>query len=86
MINPERIVVGGDLAAADGTARATREALERSAILSAARDVEVVRGTLGQRAEVLGAVALVLRLRLVAARARGGPDVKSSQREEECTP
>ena len=29
--------------------------------LVAARDVEVVRGTLGQRAEVLGAVALVLR-------------------------
>src|SRR3954454_7636308 len=62
MINTERIVVGGDLAAADELLRGPlREALERSAILSAARDVEVVRGTLGQRAEVLGAVALVLR-------------------------
>jgi predicted NBD/HSP70 family sugar kinase len=52
VINPERIVVGGDLAAADELLLAPlREALERSAIPSAARDVEVVRGT----------VALVLR-------------------------
>jgi predicted NBD/HSP70 family sugar kinase len=62
VINPERIVVGGDLAAADELLLAPlREALERSAIPSAARDVEVVRGTLGERAAVLGAVALVLR-------------------------
>jgi predicted NBD/HSP70 family sugar kinase len=62
LINPERIVVGGDLAAADDLLLAPlREAVERSAIPSAARDVEVVQGTLGQRAEVLGAVALGLR-------------------------
>ena len=62
LINPERIVVGGDLAAAGELLLAPlREALERSAIPSAGRDVEVVQGTLGDRAEVLGAVALVLR-------------------------
>ena len=37
-----------------------RESLRRGAIRSAADDVEVVQGELGERAEVLGAVALVL--------------------------
>ena len=37
-----------------------REAVRRRAVLSAAQDVEIVAGVLGERAEVLGAVALVL--------------------------
>jgi predicted NBD/HSP70 family sugar kinase len=61
LLNPQRVVVGGDLGAA-GELLLTplREALRRGAIRSAADDVEVVGGELGERAEVLGAVALVL--------------------------
>ena len=62
LFNPERIVVGGDLAAAGSLLLdPLREAVRRGAVRSAADDVSVVEGTLGERAEVLGAVALVLR-------------------------
>src|SRR6478609_2524464 len=61
LFNPHRVVVGGDLGAA-GELLLTplRESLLRGAIRSAAEDVTVVQGELGDRAEVLGAVALVL--------------------------
>ena len=62
LFNPRRIVVGGELGAAGELLLAPlRESLRRGAIRSAAEDVEVVQGTLGERAEVLGGVALVLR-------------------------
>ena len=62
LFNPRRIVVGRDLGAAgDVLLGPLRESLRRGAIRSAAEDVEVVEGALGDRAEVLGAVALVLR-------------------------
>lgn len=62
LLNPQRIVVGGDLAATgDLLLEPLAESLRRGAIRSAADDVEVVPGALGDRAEVLGAVALVLR-------------------------
>jgi predicted NBD/HSP70 family sugar kinase len=61
LVNPERIVVGGSLAqAGDTLLDPMRETVQRRAIVSAARDVEVVRGELSERAEMLGAVALVL--------------------------
>ena len=61
LFNPERIVVGGSLGAAgDLLLDPVREAVERAAIPSAADDVEIVLGVLGQRAELLGAVGLVL--------------------------
>src|SRR5439155_8229572 len=61
LFNPERIVVGGDLAAAgEALIAPLRAAIERSAIQSAADDVEIVASTLGERAEVLGATALAL--------------------------
>src|SRR3954447_15528556 len=61
LFNPETIVVGGDLGAAgELLLQPLRESLRRGAIRSAADDVEVVQGELGERAEVLGAVALVL--------------------------
>lgn len=61
LVNPELIVVGGELASAgDLLLDPMREALQRSAIHSAAADVTIVRGELGERAEVLGAVALAL--------------------------
>jgi predicted NBD/HSP70 family sugar kinase/biotin operon repressor len=61
LINPERIVVGGSMAfAGDLLLDPLREAVGLRAIPSAAEDVEIVPGELGGRAELLGAVALVL--------------------------
>lgn len=62
IVNPECVVVGGDLGAAGQLLLdPLRDALRRGAIGSAARGVDVVVGALGDRAEVLGAVALALR-------------------------
>lgn len=62
LINPERVVVGGDVAAAGELLLAPlREIVSRQAIPSAAADVTIVSGQLGDRAEVLGALALALR-------------------------
>jgi predicted NBD/HSP70 family sugar kinase len=61
IVNPERVIVGGEMgvvgevlvdAVADGIARATIPAI--------GRDAQVVSGSLGERAEVLGAIGLVL--------------------------
>ena len=61
LFNPERIVVGGSLGAAGEILLAPlREAVRRRVIPSAVEDVEIVPGVLGDRAELLGAVALVL--------------------------
>jgi predicted NBD/HSP70 family sugar kinase len=61
LINPELLIVGGDVAPAGETLlRPLRDALARAAIPSAARDVTVVESELGERAELLGAVALAL--------------------------
>jgi len=60
LFNPNMVVVGGTLAAAgDLLIGPMRDAVDRYAITSAAHDVEVVAGVLGERAEVLGALALV---------------------------
>jgi predicted NBD/HSP70 family sugar kinase len=62
LINPQRIVVGGELAQAGEILLAPlREAIARAAIPSAAEDALVTAGVLGDRAEVLGALALALR-------------------------
>jgi predicted NBD/HSP70 family sugar kinase len=59
--NPARIVVGGVLArAGDLLLEPLRQAVRRHAIPSAADDVEVVAGQLGDRAELLGALALAV--------------------------
>ncbi len=61
LLNPSRVVLGGDLAEAGELVLAPiRESVGRYAIPSAARQLEVVPGALGGRAEVLGALALVL--------------------------
>jgi len=58
LFDPECVVVGGDLAAAGDLLLApAREALSRAAIA----DAELLPATLGDRAEVLGAIALALR-------------------------
>ncbi|MEC4019989.1 ROK family transcriptional regulator [Streptomyces sp. H27-D2] len=61
LLNPSRIVLGGDLAEAGELVLAPiRESVARYAIPSAAKQLTVVPGALGGRAEVLGALALVL--------------------------
>lgn len=58
-LNPELIVIGGDLSVAgDLIIDPLREAVNRFAIPAAAQDVRIVAGVLGDRAEVLGALAL----------------------------
>jgi glucokinase-like ROK family protein len=61
LINPDCVIVGGDLSAA-GTliTEPILESIRRYAITSAAERVNVVAGVLGERAELLGALALVL--------------------------
>jgi glucokinase-like ROK family protein len=61
ILNPSRIVLGGDLAeAGELVLGPIRESVSRYAIPSAAQRLSVVPGALGARAEVLGALALVL--------------------------
>ncbi|MDT0381323.1 ROK family transcriptional regulator [Streptomyces sp. DSM 42041] len=61
LLNPSRIVLGGDLAeAGDLLLDPVRDSVARYAIPSAARQLTLAPGTLGGRAEVLGALALVL--------------------------
>jgi len=62
LINPELIVVGGELSlAGDLLLDPMREVVWRSAIRSAAETAQIVPGILGDRAELLGALALILR-------------------------
>ncbi|MCG3040705.1 ROK family transcriptional regulator [Streptomyces sp. S1A] len=61
LLNPSRVVLGGDLAeAGELVLGPIRDSVSRYAIPSAARQLTVVPGALGGRAEVLGALALVL--------------------------
>ena len=61
LVNPEAIIVGGDLSAAGEPLLAgIREAIDRHALPGAAEAVDVRAATLGERAEVLGALALVI--------------------------
>jgi predicted NBD/HSP70 family sugar kinase len=60
-VNPEAIIVGGDLSAVGEPLLAgIREAVDRHALPGAAEAVEVKAAVLGERAEVLGALALVI--------------------------
>jgi len=59
--NPQRIVVGGELAlAGDLLLDPMRESIRRFAIPAVAEDLTVVAGALGDRAELMGALALVV--------------------------
>jgi predicted NBD/HSP70 family sugar kinase len=61
MLNPEAIVVGGDLSrAGDALPAGVRDAVDRHALPGAAGAVRVVAGRLGERAEVLGALTLAV--------------------------
>jgi glucokinase-like ROK family protein len=61
LINPDCVIIGGDLSAAgELITEPVFESIRRYAIASAAEQVSVVAGVLGERAELLGALALVL--------------------------
>ena len=61
LLNPKLIVVGGDLATTgEVVLEPIRAAIARYSVPPAGAAVEVTRGTLGERAEVLGAAAMVL--------------------------
>lgn len=61
VLNPELVVVGGDLAqAGDILLAPIAAAIERHSVAPAAGAVTVTAGMLGPRAEVLGAAALIL--------------------------
>jgi predicted NBD/HSP70 family sugar kinase len=60
-VNPEAIIVGGDLSAVgDPLLAGIREAIDRYALPGAAEAVDVRAAVLGERAEVLGALSLVI--------------------------
>jgi predicted NBD/HSP70 family sugar kinase len=60
-LNPELVIVGGDLAQAGPVIlEPMATEIERHAVAPAASAVQVIPGLLGERAEVLGAAALIL--------------------------
>jgi predicted NBD/HSP70 family sugar kinase len=59
-LNPDAIVVGGELSDGDWLLNGIRESIDRYAQPGAARAVEVIAGTLGSRAAVIGALMLVV--------------------------
>jgi predicted NBD/HSP70 family sugar kinase len=61
VVNPELVIVGGDLiVAGDLLVDAVREGLEQTSIPAVRADVAVVAATLGDRAELLGAIGLAI--------------------------
>jgi glucokinase-like ROK family protein len=61
LLNPARVVVGGELSAAgELLLDPLRASLKAHAIPAAGEDIEVLAGELGERAEVLGALALAI--------------------------
>ncbi len=61
IINPELVIVGGEMGVVgDVLVDAVADGIARSTIPAIGRDARVVAGQLGERAEVLGAIGLVL--------------------------
>jgi predicted NBD/HSP70 family sugar kinase len=81
LVNPERIVVGGSLGHAGALLLdPLRESVSLRAIPSAGENVQIVPGELGERAELLGAVALVLQEASLAQGAKA-PALKATETE-----
>ena len=71
LVNPELVIVGGDLiVAGELLVDAVREGLEQTSIPAVRADVAVVAATLGDRAELLGAIGLAIEQADIAAVAR----------------
>lgn len=61
LLNPEVVVVGGELGAAEPLLKGIRDAVDRYALPAVASAVDLRTSRLGRRAEVLGAIALIIR-------------------------
>jgi predicted NBD/HSP70 family sugar kinase len=61
LLAPERVLLGGELAQAGPLVLEPMAAMVRRSGIGAVRETPVTAGVLGERAEVLGAIALVLR-------------------------
>lgn len=71
IVNPELVIVGGDLiVAGELLVDAVREGLEQTSIPAVRADVAVVAATLGDRAELLGAIGLAIEQADIAVVAR----------------
>jgi predicted NBD/HSP70 family sugar kinase len=63
LINPERVIVGGLLSrAGDLLLQPIRDSIRRHAVLAAAERVDVVPAVFVERAELLGSLALALKV------------------------
>jgi predicted NBD/HSP70 family sugar kinase/biotin operon repressor len=80
LVNPERIVVGGSMGHAGALLLDPLTESVRLRAIPSAADVEIVPGELGERAELLGAVALVLQEASLAQGART-PALQSTMTE-----
>lgn len=79
LLDPQRVLVGGELAAAGALlVDPLREALRRSVMPAAAARVEVLVGELGERAPTRGGLALALETAQVAASPSSTARAKSS--------
>jgi predicted NBD/HSP70 family sugar kinase len=88
-LNPQAIIVGGELSqAGEPLLGGIRESVDRYALPAAAQGVRVLPGELGDRAEVVGALALViantegLTSRALPAFARAAPQLSVTRGEE----
>ncbi len=79
-LNPSTIVVGGALGAAQALHRGIRDSLDRYAQPNTASAVHICAGQLGQRAEVMGAIATAIEHVL---RTVGAPPMVSVSSEED---
>jgi predicted NBD/HSP70 family sugar kinase len=71
VVNPELVIVGGDLiVAGELLVDAVREGVEQTSIPAVRADVTVVAATLGDRAELLGAIGLAIEQADIAVVAR----------------
>jgi predicted NBD/HSP70 family sugar kinase len=71
VVNPELVIVGGDLiVAGELLVDAVREGLEQTSIPAVRSDVAVVAATLGDQAELLGAIGLAIEQADIATVAR----------------
>ncbi len=81
--NPELVIVGGAVSAAgDVLLDPLQEAVHRYAIPSAAADVRITRGVLGERAEVLGALELAARESDVAVPSASGRSTTTADKQQ----
>jgi predicted NBD/HSP70 family sugar kinase/biotin operon repressor len=88
-LNPQAIIVGGELSqAGEPLLGGIRESVDRYALPATAQGVRVLLGELGERAEVVGALALViantegLTSRALPAFARAAPQLSVTRGEE----